>query len=63
MTALLYVLSYALFPLFGLSLSTRIESRGARIGFAFLAGALLFTIESTLFTIVGIRWSIGAISG
>lgn len=62
MTALIYVLSYALFPLFGLSLAARIESRSARIGFAFLAGALLLTIESTLFTIVGIRWSAGGLS-
>lgn len=62
MTALLYVLGYALFPLFGLSVAARIESRGARIGFAFLAGALLLTIEATLFTMMGIRWSIIGLS-
>ena len=59
---LIYVLSYALLPLFGYSLAARIDSRSARIGFAFVAGALLLTIEATLFTIVGIRWSIVGLS-
>jgi hypothetical protein len=58
MTALTYVLAYALLPLFGYSLAAPIESRTARIGFAFIAGALLLTIEATLFTMLGIRWSI-----
>lgn len=62
MTILTYVLAYVLFPLFGLSFAARIDSRSARIGFAFLAGALLLTIEATLFTIVGIRWSIVGLS-
>jgi hypothetical protein len=62
MTALTYVFAYALFPLFGLSLAAPIESRSARIGFAFLAGALLLTIEATLFTMIGIRWSIVGLS-
>jgi hypothetical protein len=57
MTVLAYIAAYALVPLFGLSLASSIESRSARIGFAFLAGALLLTIEGTLFTMVGIRWS------
>ena len=62
MTVLAYVLAYAFFPLFGFSLAARIESRSARIGFAFLAGALLLTIESTVFTMIGIRWSIVGLS-
>lgn len=62
MTVLAYVLAYALFPLFGFSLAASIDSRSARIGFAFLAGALLLTIEATLFTMIGIRWSIVGLS-
>jgi hypothetical protein len=62
MTVFAYVLAYALVPLFGLSLSANIESRSARIGFAFMAGALLVTIEATLFTMIGIRWSIVGLS-
>jgi len=62
MTVLAYIAAYALIPLFGLSLASSIESRSARIGFAFLAGALLLTIEATLFTTVGIRWSIVGLS-
>jgi hypothetical protein len=62
MTVFAYVLAYALVPLFGLSLSANIESRSARIGFAFMAGALLLTIEATLFTMIGIRWSIVGLS-
>jgi hypothetical protein len=58
MTMFAYVIAYVLLPLFGLSLASSIESRGARIGFAFLAGALLLSIEATLFTMVGIHWSI-----
>jgi len=58
----IYALSYLAFPLFGWSLAKRIEDRAARIGFAFLAGALLLTIEATLFTIVGIRWSVWALA-
>jgi len=57
LSALIYALSYVAFPIFGWSLAKRIDDRYARIGFAFLAGALLLTIEATLFTIVGIRWS------
>jgi hypothetical protein len=57
-----YVAAYALVPLFGLSLASSIDSRSARIGFAFLAGALLLTIEATLFTMIGIRWSIVGLS-
>ena len=59
---MIYALSYLAFPLFGWSLAKRIEDRAARIGFAFLAGALLLTIEATLFTIVGIRWSVWALA-
>jgi len=62
MTVLAYVLAYALVPLFGLSLASSIDSRSARIGFAFLAGALLLTIEATVFTMFGIRWSIVGLS-
>src|SRR3954454_3186831 len=62
MTMLAYVLAYALLPLFGLSLASSIDSRSARLGFAFLAGALLLTIEATLFTMIGIRWSIVGLS-
>jgi len=62
MTVLAYVLAYALVPLFGLSLASSIDSRSARIGFAFLAGALLLTIEATLFTMIDIRWSIVGLS-
>jgi hypothetical protein len=57
-----YVAAYALVPLFGLSLASSIDSRTARLGFAFLAGALLLTIEATLFTMIGIRWSIVGLS-
>src|SRR3954471_12627857 len=62
MTIVTYIVAYALVPLFGLSLASTIESRSARIGFAFLAGALLLTIEATVFTIIGIRWSIVGLS-
>jgi hypothetical protein len=62
MTVFTYIAAYALVPLFGLSLASSIDSRSARIGFAFLAGALLLTIEATLFTMVGIRWSIVGLS-
>lgn len=62
MNVFAYVLAYALVPLFGLSLASSIDSRSARIGFAFLAGALLLTIEATLFTMLGIRWSIVGLS-
>src|SRR4051794_36150167 len=62
MTVATYILAYALVPLFGLSLALSIDSRSARIGFAFLAGALLLTIEATLFTMIGIRWSIVGLS-
>ena len=58
MTVLAYIAAYALIPLFGLSLTSSIDSRSARIGFAFLAGALLLTIEATLFTMAGMRWNI-----
>ena len=56
MTALVYVLAYTLIPMMGLSLASSIDSRSARIGFAFLAGALLLTIEATLFTMVCLSW-------
>jgi hypothetical protein len=59
---LIYVLSYLAFPLFGWSLAKRIDDRAARLGFAFLAGALLLTIEATLFTIVGIQWNVFALA-
>jgi hypothetical protein len=62
MTVLAYIAAYALVPLFGLSLASSIDSRSARIGFAFLAGALLLTVEATLFTMLGIRWSIVGLS-
>src|SRR3954452_17814884 len=62
MTIATYIVAYALVPLFGLSLASSIDSRSARIGFAFLAGALLLTIEATLFTMIGIRWSIVGLS-
>jgi hypothetical protein len=62
MTVFAYVVAYAFVPLFGLSLASSIESRSARIGFAFLAGALLLTIEATTFTIIGIRWNIVGLS-
>src|SRR3954447_5221691 len=62
MTIATYIIAYALVPLFGLSLASSIDSRSARIGFAFLAGALLLTIEATLFTTIGIRWSIVGLS-
>jgi hypothetical protein len=57
MTVVAYIAAYALVPLFGLSLASTIDSRSARIGFAFLAGALLLTVEATFFTMLGIRWS------
>src|SRR3954453_19019371 len=56
MTVATYIVAYALLPLLGLSLASSIDSRSARIGFAFLAGALLLTIEATLFTTIGIHW-------
>jgi hypothetical protein len=62
MTVLAYIVAYAFVPLLGLSLATSIESRSARIGFAFLAGALLLTVEASLFTMLGIRWSIVGLS-
>jgi hypothetical protein len=62
MTVVAYVVAYALVPLFGLSLASSIDPRTARIAFAFLAGALLLTIEATLFTMIGIRWSIVGLS-
>src|SRR3954449_8288561 len=62
MTVATYIVAYALVPLFGLSLASSIDSRSARIGLAFLAGALLLTIEATLFTMIGIRWSIVGLS-
>jgi hypothetical protein len=62
MTVVTYIAAYALIPLFGLSLVSSIDSRSARIGFAFLAGALLLTIEAMLFTMFGIRWSILGLS-
>jgi hypothetical protein len=62
MNVFAYVVAYALLPLFGLSLAPSIESRSARIGLAFLAGALLLTIEATLFTMLGIHWSIVGLS-
>jgi hypothetical protein len=62
MTVFAYIAAYALVPLFGLSLSSSIDSRSARLGFAFLAGALLLTIEATIFTMAGIRWSIVGLS-
>ena len=62
MTALAYIVAYAFVPLFGLSLASSIDSRSARLGFAFLAGALLLTIEATLFTMLGVRWSILGLS-
>jgi hypothetical protein len=58
MTVLAYIAAYALVPLFGLSLTSSIDLRSARIGFAFLAGSLLLTVEATLFTMLGIHWSI-----
>src|SRR4051794_34074178 len=62
MNVFAYIAAYALLPLFGLSLASSVDSRSARIGFAFLAGALLLTIEATLFTMIGIRWSIVGLS-
>jgi hypothetical protein len=62
MTVLAYIVAYAVVPLFGLSLASSIDSRSARIGFAFMAGALLLTIEATLFTMIGIRWTIVGLS-
>jgi hypothetical protein len=62
MTVFAYIVAYAFVPLFGLSLASSIDSRSARLGFAFLAGTLLLTIEATLFTMVGIRWSIVGLS-
>src|SRR3954453_14379468 len=62
MTIATYIVAFALVPLFGLSLASSIDARSARSGFAFLAGALLLTIETTLFTMIGIRWSIVGLS-
>ncbi|MBV9069855.1 MAG: hypothetical protein JO093_18650 [Acidobacteria bacterium] len=62
MTVFAYIAAYVLIPLFGLSLASSIDSRSARIGFAFLVGALLLMIEATLFTMIGIRWSIIGLS-
>ena len=62
MNVFAYIAAYALVPLFGMSLASSIDSRNARIGFAFLAGALLLTIEATLFTMIGVRWSIVGLS-
>ena len=59
---IVYLAAYALIPLFGWSLATQIENRLARIGFAFLAGTVLLTIEATLFSIAGIHWSIARLS-
>jgi hypothetical protein len=57
-----YIVAYAFVPLFGLSLASSIDSRSARLGFAFLAGALLLTIEATLFTMIRIQWSVIGLS-
>ncbi|MEA2415527.1 MAG: hypothetical protein QOI58_2184 [Thermoanaerobaculia bacterium] len=62
MTVFAYIVAYTFVPLFGLSLASSIDSRSARLGYAFLAGALLLTIEATLFTMIGIRWSIVGLS-
>jgi len=62
MTVFAYIAAYALVPLFGFSLASSIDSRSARLGFAFLGGALLLTIEATLFTMFGIHWSIVGLS-
>jgi len=57
MSVLGYIVAYAFLPLMGLSLASSIDSRSARVGFAFLAGALLLTIEATLFTMLCIPWN------
>jgi hypothetical protein len=67
MTIALYVAAYALIPLFGVSAlrwsrEGALGSRAGRLAFAFLAGALLLTIEATLFSIAGIRWSVPALA-
>jgi hypothetical protein len=66
MTSLVYVLAYAAIPLFGMMLAaypvSRIESRAARIGLAFLAGGLVLAVEATLFSIARIPWSIVGLS-
>jgi len=62
MTVFAYIAAYLFVPLFGFSLASSIDSRSARVGFAFLAGALLLTVEATLYTMVGMRWSIVGLS-
>jgi hypothetical protein len=59
---LIYALSYLALPAFGYSLAARIPSFWPRLGFAFIAGALLLTIEATLFTIIGFPWAVTSLS-
>jgi hypothetical protein len=57
MTPLLYVASYAALPLFGWWLAHDVDDRAARTAWAFMAGALLLTIEATLFSMARVPWS------
>jgi hypothetical protein len=64
--ALIYGLSYLALPLFGIALGayslTRLSSRLAGLGFAFLSGALLLALEAMLFSTIGIPWSVPALA-
>lgn len=57
MTPSVYVLSYVALPLFGWWLARDVDDRAARIAWAFLAGALLLTIEATLFSMIKLPWT------
>lgn len=66
MTAARYLVACALVPLLGWSLASpsvsRLRGRAARTGWAWLAGACLLTVEATLLSTAGLRWSIGLLA-
>jgi len=57
MTPLFYVLSYAALPLFGWWLAREVDELAARVAWAFLAGALLLTVEATIFSMAKVPWN------
>jgi hypothetical protein len=64
--ALLFLAAYLALPLFGAPAAFHPAVRGmpiaARVAAAFGAGAVLLTLEMTLFSILGIRWGVAALS-
>jgi hypothetical protein len=59
--AVIYALAYLALPLFGWRFASSLDSRLARLGFAFLCGALLLAAEAMLFSTIGIPWSAWAL--